>query len=205
MNRNGGKTLTNRKLYWIIPDKEYMDYLKSVDPRIPDYNYGSEHIKPFYGPLLKVNGLCYVGSISHYEHQKHDKIAGGLTFHKIYDHEYHKMIAVSNLRYMFPIPEECITRLDYRNIDQYVNFRLRKDQFNQVNLLKKILCDLNNSNLQERASYIRYLQMHEIKNPQIIGCMNMPHLEEVAYSYQQEEQDITNFFEDPIDDQKIKI
>lgn len=198
----------NRKLYWIVPNPEYMDYLKSIDPRIPDYNYGSEHIKPFYGPLLRMNGLCYVGSVSHYDHHKHDKIAGSLTFHKIYDHEYHRMIAVSNLRYMFPVPEECVRRLDYRDIDQYVYFRSRRDRFNQVNLLKKILYDLNDSNLQERASYIRFLQVHEIKSPQIRGCMDMLRLEEAAYRYQKEEfqeQDITELSEDPVEDRIIKI
>lgn len=38
------------KLYWMILDADYMEYLKRIDPHIPDHDYGPDHIKPFYVP-----------------------------------------------------------------------------------------------------------------------------------------------------------
>ena len=76
------------KLYWMILDADYMEYLKRIDPHIPDHDYGPDHIKPFYGPLIRKDGICYVAGVSHYIPDKHDKIPANLTFQKLYDHEF---------------------------------------------------------------------------------------------------------------------
>ena len=201
----------NRKLYWVILDPEYMDYLKTIDANVPNYDYGNEHIKPFYGPLISNNGICYVAGVSHYIPDKHDKIPANLTLQKIYDHEFQKMIAVSNLRYMFPVPESCIQRLDYRNIDDHVVFRSQRERYNQVNLLKKILNALNDSGLQKRALQIKEMQFHGVKNYLINSCLDFKRLEAAAQRYAAEsidyqEQDITDMVDDHIGEtQFIKL
>lgn len=189
------------KLYWMILDADYMEYLKRIDPHIPDHDYGPDHIKPFYGPLIRKDGICYVAGVSHYISDKHDKIPANLTFQKLYDHEFQKMVAVSNLRYMFPVPEECIERLDYRNIDRYVTFHSQRDRYNQVNLLKKMLHALNDSALQKRAVQIRSMKLHEVRHYLIDRCLDLGKLEQAAHQYAAEviglqEQDITEMAEE---------
>lgn len=39
---------------WCTIKKEYIDFMKREEPRIPDIEYGSNRLKPFFSPLFKV-------------------------------------------------------------------------------------------------------------------------------------------------------
>ena len=45
---------------WINVDEKYLDYLRSIEHRIPMTDYGSDKYKPFFGVLFEIDNLYYV-------------------------------------------------------------------------------------------------------------------------------------------------
>ena len=184
------------KLYWVMINTDYLDYLKQHETRIPNYDYNREHIKPFYGVLFEKNDLCYVTTINHYK-EEHSKLTTAIDCQKIYDNQYGKTIAVARLNYMFPVPKNQFERLDYRNIDNYVDFKDEVAKYNQITLLKKILFGLNHSGLQNRAQIVYKNKYERPDSYMAKRCFDFKQLEELAKEYHidfdlDEEQDITD-------------
>lgn len=209
--------MEDRKLFWIMIKPEYLDYLKKVDARIPNYNYGEKHFKPFYGVLFEKDDLCYVSQVNHYNPEKHDHIPTSIDFQKIYDFEYNKMISTTNLNYMFPVPKDQFVRLNYHNLGNYIQYDTKKMQYNQVNLLKKILAGLNHTNLSKRAIALREKKIQFPNNKISKRCLSFIDLEKAAKQYKNidtslredmddhVEQDITNEANNILDNEAIPI
>lgn len=185
-----------KKLYWIMINPQYLDYLKKFEERIPNYDYGKDHIKPFYGILFEKDDLCYVTTINHFK-DKHLSMHATIDFQKIYDYQYGKPIATANLNYMFPVPKDQFHRLDYREIDDYVDFKNSRARYNQVTLMKKILLGLNHSNMQRRAISIYEHKYNHADTVLARRCFDFKELEKHALNYNidrnidHEEYDIT--------------
>ena len=180
---------------------DYLDYLKEHETRIPNYDYGEEHIKPFYGVLMEKNNLCYVTTINHFK-EKYIGMNSSIDFQKIYDFQYGEMIAAAHLNYMFPVPKDQFKRLDYRNLNQYVKFKDYKAEYNQITLMKKILLGLNHSNLQKRAEII-YDHKYQHPNTALAKrSFDFKELEDLAINYKidhtidEEDYDITDVSEE---------
>lgn len=109
-------------MYWCSIDKEYIQFLKTIDTRIPDADYGKEHFKPFFAPLFEKNGLVYVSQISSAK-PRHNKLKEDLDFFKIYDDKTKQIISVVNINFMFPVPKDKLTFVKYSEIDKYRKFK----------------------------------------------------------------------------------
>jgi protein AbiQ len=65
-----------------IIDDDYLDFIRAIEEKTPYTHYGSEKMKPFFGVLFEVNGLCYVSQISSGK-QKHAAMKQSKTFIKL--------------------------------------------------------------------------------------------------------------------------
>lgn len=174
------------KLKWVILNPEYIDYLKKIDSRIPNYDYGEGHLKPFYGNLLEKDGLVYVSQVNHYKPEKHDRVPKSIDFDRIYDYKYKKFIGTTSLNYMFPVPKSQIQPFLYENMNEYTNFIDDTSRIKQTILLKKMLYSLNNLNLSNRADKVHKLRYVYPDSKISSRCLDYNKLEDAALHYQQD-------------------
>ena len=86
---------------WYVADKRYVKYLKSIDSKVQDIEYGN-NLKPYIGVLITIDDFKYYIPISSAD--KPDKIAkyngmkNSLDFHKIIDSDDGKLLAVLNIK-----------------------------------------------------------------------------------------------------------
>lgn len=106
-------------MYWINVDENFLDYLRSVESRIPKTEYGNDSYKPFFGILFQKGDLYYVTQISHAQ-DRHKKLKQQKDFYKIFDPKNTKrLIAVVNLNYMFPIHKSLTSPFEKKK-DSYI-------------------------------------------------------------------------------------
>ncbi|MBQ9983381.1 MAG: type III toxin-antitoxin system ToxN/AbiQ family toxin [Lachnospiraceae bacterium] len=43
---------------WVIISENYLSYLRSVEPHIPNSEYGKYKFKPFFGVLFETDDFC---------------------------------------------------------------------------------------------------------------------------------------------------
>lgn len=94
---------------WCTIDKNYIDYLKKFDDRIPNVEYGKYKFKPFFKPLFTKDNLTYVTQISS-KKERHLKLKEQIDFIKykerIYEKIFNKKIKISKFD-NYEMREEC--------------------------------------------------------------------------------------------------
>lgn len=124
---------------WCTIDVNYIEYLKTIEIRIPNIDYGEGKFKPFFKPLFIINDLVYVTQISSPK-EKHKKLKENLDFKKIYREN--NLIGVVNLNYMFPVPMDKIIDIEYKNIDKYKKFNNSIEKSKYIALLKHEMSEI---------------------------------------------------------------
>ncbi|MCM1556041.1 MAG: type III toxin-antitoxin system ToxN/AbiQ family toxin [Anaeroplasma bactoclasticum] len=140
---------------WCTINEDYLDYLKSIETRIPNYSYHQTRSdrtekklhKPFFYSLYDTGDYCYVGQVNHYRPDKHDRLREMQDFKKIYDATTNRPLCVVNLNYIFPVPKTELTELNYSDIDQVRDFDNLTEKSTYIDLLRKELAGINNKNL----------------------------------------------------------
>ena len=89
-------------------DPKYIDYLKTIDPRIPNIQYDRNN-KFVCGVVLEINGIDYYAPISHMIKRQQTNII-------IYDNN--TAIASIRFSFMFPALKDVLTKKDFRKIAQ---------------------------------------------------------------------------------------
>ena len=131
---------------WYVADKRYVKYLKSIDSKVQDIEYGN-NLKPYIGVLITIDDFKYYIPISSAD--KPDKIAkyngmkNSLDFHKIIDSDDGKLLAVLNINNMIPIPDRYLTKLKYTEIEKYRTFDSDEEKDVYIDLLRKELKEIN--------------------------------------------------------------
>lgn len=165
---------------WINVNEQYLDYLRTIESRIPYTNYGDNKFKPFFGILFETNDLLYITQVSHAK-ERHKKMTKKKDFYKIYDsNNSNRLIAVINLNYMFPIPKTEITPFKKKDIESYRNFKSQEQRSKYIRLLNMEMKVINTMNLSLAAK-----EIYELKNtyPEHIiskRCLNFKQLEVYA-------------------------
>lgn len=165
---------------WCTIDSEYINYLKKVDGRVPNTEYGEYKFKPFFSPLFEKDGLVYVTQISS-KKERHLKMKEQVDFIKIYDDKNNKLLGVVNLNFMFPVPKDKIINVTYKDIDKFRKFRSEKEKKNYIYLLKKEM-----KQIKKRQINLLSEKLYEIVkiNPFISKrCLNFSLLEEKAVEF----------------------
>ena len=165
---------------WVVINEDYLDYLRHYDSRVPNSNYGPDRYKPFFETLFEHNGFIYVAPVSHPQ-EKHLQVKNSADFIKLYDGPDSKVpIAIVNLRYMFPVPEDKIKELEYKNIDQYRTFKNDKEKSKYIDLLSKELSIINSMDFERRAKKLYDLKTQYPDNDISKRCIDFGLLEEKA-------------------------
>lgn len=130
---------------WYVVDKDYVNYLHSVDNKVEFIDYKNK-LKPYFGIILQINDFNYYLPVSSSK-EKHKTMKNNLDFLKLIDKD-GKIIAVLNINNMIPVPSQFISDLNYKDIDKYRTF---KNEFyrnnNEINFIDLYPDDLKN-NLQ---------------------------------------------------------
>ena len=118
---------------WYVVDKNYIRYLLQFDSNVGFINYGSR-LKLYLGIILNVGNFFYYVPISSAK-EKHKNMKNSLDFQKIQDEN--ELYAVLNLNNMIPVPDSCIRRLKYNQIENFRNFDSEKSRIDYIYLLQK--------------------------------------------------------------------
>lgn len=172
---------------WVIVDEKYLDYLRAVEPRIPNSNYGTDKYKPFFGVLFEKGDLAYITQISHPK-PRHSKMRNSLDFVKIFIPDTNpslpdRFVAVINLNYMFPIHKSLIKYLRYKDIDQHRSFNNAIEKSRYIDLLSKELAQINTLNLEARAKKVYQIKKDFPANVVSSRCFDFQQLELLAIKY----------------------
>lgn len=135
---------------WIVINEQYLDYLRKIERRIPNSNYGDDNYKPFFGLLFETDKFYYVTQVSHPQN-RHINMKANIDFKKIYDPVDGHLIAVVNLNYMFPIPKNMLEYLKYKDIDKHRTFESETAKSKYIDLLKTELKVINSMKLTKAA------------------------------------------------------
>ena len=172
---------------WVIVEEAYLDYLREAEPRIPYSDYGTAHLKPFFGSLFAVGDLLYVTQISHPK-PRHEKMKNSLDFHKVYlpgrtAAEPDRLAAVVNLNYMFPVPKSLVENLQYQNIEAYRTFAAPAEKGKYIDLLRKELEAINALGLEEKAQKLYRIKTEHPDGWLAQRCLDYKQLESSAKNY----------------------
>lgn len=168
---------------WINVDEKYLDYLRSIESRIPRTDYGSDKYKPFFGVLFETDNLYYVTQVSHPQ-KRHINMKQQKDFYKIYDPDNpSRLIAIVNLNYMFPIPKEYTHDFEKKKIDTYRTFDSEKSKSKYIDLLDKELKVINTLKLDEKALFIYNLKYKKPNDKISKRCIDFKNMERVAKLY----------------------
>ena len=165
---------------WYFINNDYINYLKRFESRIPNVDYGSDKLKPFFGSLFEIGNLVYVAQVSHPK-ERHKTLKSSKDFIKIYNK--YDLIAVVNLNYMFPVLKEELINITYKDIDKFRSFKNSLEKSKYINLLKKELKEINNSNIDLKAKRL-YTFKYQFPDDKISKrCFDFKKLEELSKVY----------------------
>lgn len=94
------------KLIFVKLDKEYCNYLRTFDNKVP-YNFGNKESRPYIGILFKIDKFMYFAPLSSPK-EKHLKLKSKLDLFKIDGGR----LGVINFNNMLPVTEKNIDIID---------------------------------------------------------------------------------------------
>lgn len=168
---------------WINVNEAYLDYLRSMEKRIPRTDYGTNKYKPFFGILFEVGDLYYVTQVSHAQ-PRHQTLKQQKDFYKIFDPKQPaRLIAVVNLNYMFPIPKEQTTPFEKKNIHTYRTFASDVEKSKYIDLLDTELAVINSMDIGTRAEELYQLKYDKPDHVVSKRCIDFKNMEQLALQY----------------------
>lgn len=169
---------------WYIVEKEYVNYLHSIDNKVENIEYGNR-IKPFVGIVLAINNFKYYVPISSVK-KKHYKMKNYLDLYKIENND--TILGVLNINNMIPIKEKCVKNLEYKEIDKYRKFESNIERSKYIRLLSTELKIINNQerDIVERATKVYNLVNKYPKSNLAIRSCKFKELEKKVEHYKEE-------------------
>ncbi|MCL2106196.1 MAG: type III toxin-antitoxin system ToxN/AbiQ family toxin [Oscillospiraceae bacterium] len=92
------------KIQFFYVDPNYISYLQTVDPHVPNVIYLGRHKKMLCGAVFKLNGVSYYAPLSH------KTVSSSFSF--IIRGERNEPIASLRTQYMIPVPESVLSKVD---------------------------------------------------------------------------------------------
>ncbi|MBE6140746.1 MAG: type III toxin-antitoxin system ToxN/AbiQ family toxin [Firmicutes bacterium] len=164
-----------KNLMLVIIDKDYCNFLRSFDNRVP-FNFNKKELRPFIGVLFEVNKCLYFAPLSSPK-AKHLKLKNNIDFLKIDEGK----LGAINFNNMIPVTLKNIEKLDLN-----INESLNKDEFSYKKLLIEQYFWLNRNfkKLSEKSQllYNKYNDNTLLKNVRD-RCCNFKLLEEKCLEY----------------------
>ncbi len=123
------------RLYFVLVDSAYCDYLRKTDPCVP-YTQDAKSSRPFVGVLLTVDSTCYYAPLSSPK-PKHTKMKNQTDLTKIDGGTY----GVINFNNMIPIPPQTASRVDVNTIQDIKYQQLLVNQLSWCNAHRQEIRD----------------------------------------------------------------
>ena len=167
---------------WYVIDKNYVNYLNSIDPKVGYVEYG-DRLKLHVGILITVNGTKYYVPISSPK-EKHRHMRNSRDFHKLTD-EQGKLYAVINLNNMIPVLDQYATMLSYNDLPKYRRFNNAQELTNYILLLQieKTIIDSEEDTIKEKALKLYDTVTQYPESSIAMRCCNYRLLEEKMKEY----------------------
>lgn len=147
-------------------DKDYADYLRQYDTKVPALNYET-HDKFFCGVVLSVNENKYYVPISHDTSKQQTSIL-------IADKK--RIISSLKFSFMIPVPDSVITRIDFNKIAE------KDKKYADLLMAEYEFCAANKERLIKKAEAVYRIgcnQNHKLHSV----CCNFLLLEEKSNEY----------------------
>lgn len=169
---------------WYVVDKDFVNYLNSIDNKVEKIDYGLNKLKPYFGIVLNINEKTYYLPVSSAK-AKHINMKNSKDFLKICDKKTGNLIAVLNINNMIPIPLCYVKKLDYQQIEQYRTFESELEKSRYIDLLHKELEIINSMSEKIKGNAIDlYNHCKKFPNDRLsIRCCNFMLLEENCEMY----------------------
>lgn len=167
---------------WLVIDEKYLNYLRSIESRIPKSDYGKNKYKPFFGILFETDNFYYVTQVSRPK-QKHLTMKANIDFKKIYDIKSNRLIAVINLNSMFPVPKGMYEKLRYKDLDKHRNFKDEIDMSKYIALMKTEWKVINTMNLDKAAIKLYHNKYDKPDSNLSKRCIDFKDMEKLALQY----------------------
>ena len=168
---------------WFIVNKEYVNYLSQFDEKVGFVEYGNR-IKLHVGMVLEIEKFKYYVPISSAK-RKHQRMSNKLDFHKLQNQESGELYAVINLNNMIPVPDKCLTMLQYNQIETFRNFNSENEKNSYIYLLQKEMDIINNIEevLKSKANRLYRICSDRIDERLVNRCCNFKLLEQKSVEY----------------------
>ena len=163
---------------WYSVDSDYLTYLRTIDSRVPNSDYGRIW-KPFFGVILDRSSK--LGDIPQFSHA-HDKLVKNNQFTRVVYHNGEQK-AVVRLNYMFPVPYEHLNQLDYCDIEPLCKIPSGIELNKYISLLKIEMKVLNTMDIPASASKLLEIVERYPESPIAQKCLPFSRLEEAALAY----------------------
>ncbi|MEF2615497.1 type III toxin-antitoxin system ToxN/AbiQ family toxin [Faecalibacillus faecis] len=161
---------------WYAIKKDYIEYLKRWDSKVPNADYGNR-MKCFIGVVLEINGFNYFAPLTSYK-PKFDSMKNDVDFYKIVNTETNKVYGAIDINNMIPVPEKLYTELAFENLNEFRDFKNIRDKKQYWKLLSKEIELINEDDL---SAYAEKLYKIVTKTPHghlAKRCCNFKLLEE---------------------------
>ena len=99
---------------WYAVKKEYIDYLKKWDKKVPNVDYGNR-MKCFIGVIFIKNDIEYFAPLTSFK-EKFISMKNDIDFYKITNYETGKIYGAIDINNMIPIPKEIYTEITFENL-----------------------------------------------------------------------------------------
>ena len=173
---------------WYIADKNFVNYLHSIDNKVENIEYRNK-LKPYFGIVLEISGVNYYMPVSSPK-EKHKRMKNSRDFQKLNDKDTGELVAVLNINNMIPIPLQYITQLSYDEVGIYRNFDSELTKTQYIDLLRKELDIINSlaKTIKNNAIYL-YNHYKQFPNDKLSSrCCNFLLLETMTQEYETAEQ-----------------
>ncbi len=177
-------------------DTHFIDYLKKIDSRIPNHNYGGRY-KPFLVGLFTIGDLTYVTQLTSPK-DRHLTMKESIDFKKIYDKR-NRLIACVNLNYMFPVKSSDVLILNINDIANIRTDLTQEENMKYARFLAYELRQVNKKNLPTEANNL-YLRKYQLPDDTISKrCVDFKYLEHCAKCYYYAKEQCINIGDDFIE------
>lgn len=149
-------------------DKEYINYLRKKESKIPNIEY-SNRDKFVCGKVLSVGDINYYVPVSHFN----KKLQTNFPI-KLND----EIIATLQFKFMFPAPDEAVKRVDFKEISssdvKYADLLYKEYDY----------CKKHKDDIYKKAEYVYYKIGGNEKHYLYDKCCNFKLLEELYKEYE---------------------
>ena len=161
---------------WYALNKEYVNYLKKYDNKVPNIEYIGK-LKCFLGVIFKNNGYDYFAPLTSYK-PKFLTLRNNIDFYKIIGKNNGKIYGAIDINNMIPVPKLEYNEITFDNLSDFRDFSNKRERKSYWKLLQAELNCINEEILLSKAKKLYRLVTDNPNSSLALRCCNFRLLEE---------------------------